>query len=217
MIEELKELYNKAENKIEFLNDLRNFIHIELKNNNFKLKNPIDLVLWVNIEKVQANNYNPNQVATNEMKLLYTSIKHDGYTQPVVTIYDSKLDKYIIVDGFHRYSIMRFYKDIRDSNKGLLPIVVLNKDINDRMASTIRHNRARGKHSIAGMAKIVFSMLQNGWSDNEIMKEIGMEAEELIKIKHVTGFSKLFENVEYSKAWETKRQMRFRKEYENGI
>lgn len=217
MIELLNKMYKESKNKNKLLNELRTFLIKCLNESNLKLKNPIDLVIWVPIEKVQANNYNPNQVATNEMKLLYTSIKHDGYTQPVVTIYDPKLEKYIIVDGFHRYSIMRFYKDIREQNNSLLPIVVLNKNINDRMASTIRHNRARGKHSISGMAKIVFNMLENGWSDTEIMKEIGMEAEELIKIKHVSGFSKLFENVEYSRAWETKRQMKFRKEYESGV
>lgn len=175
--------------------------------------NPVSNVMWVPIEKVQANDYNPNQVARNEMRLLYTSIKHDGYTQPVVTVYDEKIDKYVIVDGFHRYSVMRFYDDIRKKNKGLLPIVVIDKDINDRMASTVRHNRARGKHSIAGMSNIVFGMLENGWSDAEIMAELGMEEEELIRLKHITGFSKLFENVEYSRAWETKNQLRIKREY----
>jgi hypothetical protein len=180
---------------------------------------PINDVKWVPIEKVQANDYNPNSVAKNEMRLLYTSIKHDGYTQPVVTIYDEKLDKYIIVDGFHRYTTMRLNQDIYDLNGGELPIVVIKKDINDRMASTVRHNRARGKHSITGMANMVFSMLDNGWTDAAICAEIGVEPEELVRLKHVTGFSKLFENVEYRKAWETKQQIaikKLHKEKENG-
>lgn len=205
----LEEKLNASENKNKFLNQLREFIHKHSTTNH----NPVDYVQWVPYTKVQANDYNPNQVARNEMKLLHTSIKHDGYTQPVVTVYDKKLDKYVIVDGFHRYSVIRHYKDIRKRNKGLLPIVVINKDINDRMASTIRHNRARGKHSVQGMSNIVFNMLENGWTDAEICEELGMEAEELIRLKHVTGFSKLFENAEYSRAWETKNQLRIKREW----
>lgn len=206
----LEEKLKESKNKNDFLNQLRDFIHehSEVKHN------PVDRIYWVPLEKVQANDYNPNQVAKNEMKLLHTSIDHDGYTQPIVTIYDETIDKYIVVDGFHRYSIMKFYKDIRKRNKGLLPIVVINKDINDRMASTIRHNRARGKHSIDGMSNIVFNMLDNGWTDAEIIKEIGMEHEELIRLKHVTGFSKLFENTKYSRAWEMKSQIRIKREWE---
>ena len=174
---------------------------------------PIDHVRWVPLEQVHANDYNPNSVAKNEMRLLYTSIKHDGYTQPIVTVYDAKTDKYVIVDGFHRYTIMVLNGDIQDSTKRLIPIVVLNKDINDRMASTVRHNRARGKHSIAGMSNMVFQMLDNGWSDEGICKEIGCEVEELLRLKHITGFSKLFENVEYRRSWETERQIQLAKTY----
>lgn len=206
-----KKLY-EAENEAEFLEELRDFVHEHSPVNH----NPVDRVRWVPLYKVQANDYNPNQVAKNEMSLLYTSVNHDGYTQPVVTVYDENLDKYIVVDGFHRYSIMKFYKDIREGNSNLLPIVVIEKDINDRMASTIRHNRARGKHSIEGMSNIVFNMLENGWTDAEIIKELGMEHEELIRMKHITGFSKLFENTEYKKAWETKRQVQIKKEWEKG-
>lgn len=209
----LEEKLKESNNKNEFLNELRDFIHEHSETKH----NPVDRVYWVPLDKVQANDYNPNQVAKNEMKLLHTSIDHDGYTQPVVTVYDKKLDKYIVVDGFHRYSIMKFYKDIQKRNKGLLPVVVIDKDINDRMASTIRHNRARGKHSIDGMSNIVFGMLDNGWSDAEITKELGMEHEELIRLKHVTGFSKLFENTKYSRAWETKNQMRIKREYEKKV
>jgi ParB-like chromosome segregation protein Spo0J len=175
---------------------------------------PIDRVRWVPIDRVQANDYNPNSVAKNEMHLLYTSIKADGYTQPIVTIYDPEIDKYVIVDGFHRYTTMRVNQDIRDWCNGFLPVVVIDKPINDRMASTVRHNRARGKHSVSGMANMVFQMLENGWDDAAICAELGLEADELMRLKHVTGFSKLFEDVEYRKAWETGDQIKLRIEQE---
>lgn len=174
---------------------------------------PVGNVQWVNIEKVQANDYNPNSVAKKEMTLLHTSIAHDGYTQPIVTIYNEKMDKYVIVDGFHRYFVCNSHKDILARNKGRVPIVVIDKDINDRMASTVRHNRARGKHSVDGMATMVFSMLENGWEDQEICNQLGMEAEELLRLKHITGFSKLFADVKYQKAWKTKRQVLIEKDY----
>lgn len=175
---------------------------------------PIDNVLWVPVERVQANDYNPNSVASNEMRLLYVSISHDGYTQPIVTIYDAEIDKYVIVDGFHRYTTMRLNQDLYDMNNGLLPIVVIEKDINDRMAATVRHNRARGKHSIAGMGQIVFNMLQNGMTDEEICSEVGLEAEELVRLKYVTGFAKLFADTEYTPSWETEKQIKIRKKYQ---
>jgi len=175
--------------------------------------NAVANVKFIPIEQVQANDYNPNAVARNEMRLLYLSIFHDTYTMPVVTIYDESIDKYVIVDGFHRYTTMRTNKDIYELNNGYLPCVVLDKDINERMASTVRHNRARGKHSVAGMSTIVFDMLQNGKSDQEICKELGLEAEELARLKHITGFSKLFEDVEYGKSWETDKQLKYKKEW----
>jgi len=174
---------------------------------------PVDNVKWVPIEQVQANDYNPNSVATTEMTLLLLSIKNDGYTQPIVTIWDESIQKYVIVDGFHRYTTMRVNKEIYDTYKGLLPIVVLKKEINDRTASTVRHNRARGKHSVVGMSGMVFSMLQNGMSDGDICTELGMEPDELLRLKHITGFSKLFKNVDYGRAWETEKQVKFKKEY----
>lgn len=179
--------------------------------------NPINNVLWVHMDEIQANDYNPNSVAKTELKLLYTSIKHDGYTQPIVTIRDEELKKYIIIDGFHRYFTMKMNKDLQEINDCMLPIVVLKKDINDRMASTIRHNRARGKHSVDGMSNVVFNMLDNGWNDEDILTELGMEMEELIKLKHITGFSKLFEDVEYQKAWKTKKQIQVEKGYKDGL
>ncbi len=175
---------------------------------------PVSSVKWVPVEQVIANDYNPNSVAKNEMHLLYISILHDGYTQPIVTVYDKEQDKYVIVDGFHRYLIPKTYKDIYKRTGGRVPIVVIDKPINDRMASTIRHNRARGKHAVDGMANLVFSLIEGGWSDSEVCNEIGLEAEEMVRLKYITGFAKLFENVEYSKAWETARQMKLRKDYE---
>lgn len=177
----------------------------------------MDFVRWVDVEDVEPNDYNPNSVAGKEMDLLYTSILHDGYTQPVVTIWDDKIKKYCIIDGFHRYFTCKTNKDIRDRNNGKLPIVVLEKEINDRMASTVRHNRARGKHSVDGMSNMVFSMLDNGWGDAEICNELGMEPEELLRLKHITGFSKLFENAEYKKAWMTKRQIQIKVEHRNKV
>ena len=207
----LTQEFDQSKDKIEFIECVKDFLHSisPLK------EQPVNNVKWVDIDKVQANDYNPNTVAKIEMKLLHTSISHDGYTQPVVTIYDDVKKKYIIIDGFHRYLTCKSYDDIREKNLGKLPIVVLQKDINDRMASTIRHNRARGKHSIKGMSNIVFGMLDNGWDDTAICKELGMEAEELIRLKHITGFSKLFADAKYKNAWEHKKQLQIKKQYKD--
>lgn len=176
---------------------------------------PVANVEWIPIEKVHANNYNPNSVATPEMKLLYISVKKDGYTQPVVCIYDKAKDRYVIVDGFHRYSIMRRYKDIYAMCEGKLPCVVLhNKTMNDLMASTVRHNRARDKHSVSGMSNIVMEMLMNGATDMQVCNELGLEAEELVRLKYITGYAKLYENGEYSRAAESERQIKERLKYE---
>ncbi len=174
---------------------------------------PVDNVKWVKVDEVIANDYNPNSVARTELQLLYLSILNDGYTQPIVTIYDENIKKYVIVDGFHRYFVTKNNEDIRDRNHGYLPIVVIDKDINERMASTVRHNRARGKHSVTGMANMVFKMLDNGWEDADICNELGMEPDELLRLKHITGFSKLFEDKEYSKAWESRKQILIRTKF----
>lgn len=176
---------------------------------------PINNVRWVPIDMVQANDYNPNSVASQEMQLLYTSILHDGYTQPVVTIFDEEIGKFVIIDGFHRYFTCKNNEDILSRNHGRLPIVVLEKSINDRMASTVRHNRARGQHSVGGMSNMVFQMLENGWSDADICNHLGMEADELLRLKHITGFSKLFANAEYNKAWMTKNQILLKKQVDD--
>lgn len=204
----IENAYQKSDNKPQFLNDLKTYLH-QLSEN----AQPVDLVLWVPVEQVEPNDYNPNSVAKIEMGLLYKSIKHDGYTQPIVTIYDEARKKYVIIDGFHRYFTCKTNKDIYKANNGLLPVVVLKKDINERMAATVRHNRARGTHSVQGMSSMVFEMLENGWTDEAICNHLGMEPEEILKLKHITGFSKLFEDVEYKRAWETKKMVRLRIEH----
>lgn len=207
----LYEAYDKAEDKLTFINEVRLMLH-DLSPNGSQ---PVDYVQWVPLEKVRANEYNPNAVAQIELQLLFVSIDHDGYTQPIVTVYDKDNDEYIIVDGFHRYFILKAKEELQERTHGCLPVVVINKDINDRMASTIRHNRARGKHTVQGMSSLVFEMLDNGWSDEEICNELGMEPEELLRLKHITGFSKLFADIEYKKAWMSKRQIELKKKYES--
>lgn len=209
ILEAVRDAVKGAKDKLAMIEAIRDLLHLESPES----VNPVDRVRWVPIEQVQPNDYNPNHVASKELGLLYISILHDGYTQPIVTIFDKKSKKYIIVDGFHRYYVCKMQKDILERNGGMLPVVVINKNINDRMAATIRHNRARGEHSIAGMGKLVFEMLDNGWSDTEICNQLGLEPEELLKLKHITGFSALFKNVEYSKAWETKNMIRYRLQY----
>ena len=165
-------------------------------------KSPVYNVLAVPIEKVRANDYNPNAVAPPEMELLETSIWEDGYTQPVVTYYDPSDDMYIVVDGFHRYLTLKNSKRIREREKGLLPVVVIDKELGDRMASTIRHNRARGSHNIELMSNIVAELVEMGKGDRWICQHIGMSADELLRLKQITGVAALFANREFSASWE---------------
>lgn len=165
------------------------------------MKSPVYNVVAVEIEKIQANAYNPNNVATPEMKLLYQSIKEDGYTMPIVC-YRIENDLYEIVDGFHRYTIMKKHKDIYEREGGKLPVVVIDKPISERMASTIRHNRARGEHSIELMTNIVAELVECGKSDAWIMKNIGMCADELLRFKQISGLASLFADKDFSKSWE---------------
>lgn len=209
IIRSVQEFLQSSTDKFEALNTLRKAIHESSPNK----EQPIDFVRWVPVEMVEPNDYNPNSVARKEMGLLYTSIWNDGYTQPVVTIWDDQKKKYIIVDGFHRYFTCKNNKDVSDRNHGMLPIVVINKSINERMAATVRHNRARGKHSVEGMSSMVFELLDNGWKDEDICNQLGLEPEELLKLKHITGFSKLFENTEYKQAWESRTQILAKKKY----
>lgn len=168
------------------------------------MKSPVYNVLSIPVDKIQANAYNPNSVASPEMKLLYESILNDGYTMPIVCYYLPEIDKYEIVDGFHRYTIIKKHKDIFDREEGRLPVVVIDKDITNRMASTIRHNRARGSHSVDLMSNIVAELLEMGKSDKWIAKHLGMDADELLRLKQITGLASLFKDKEFSKSWEVK-------------
>lgn len=165
------------------------------------MKSPVYNVIPVPLDKIQANSYNPNSVAPPEMKLLYQSIKEDGYTMPIVCYYLADVDKFEIVDGFHRYTIMKRHKDIYDRENGCLPVVVIDKDESNRMASTIRHNRARGSHSIELMTNIVAELVEAGMSDAWIMKNIGMDADELLRLKQLSGLAELFADREFSNSW----------------
>lgn len=163
---------------------------------------PVYAVKAVPIEKVTANDYNPNSVAPPEMALLETSIWEDGYTQPVVVVYDQENDMYVVVDGFHRFCTLRDSKRIREREKGMLPVVVLDKAMHDRMASTIRHNRARGSHNIELMSTIVSELVEMGKGDAWICKHVGMSPDELLRLKQITGVAALFRNQEFSKSWD---------------
>lgn len=172
-----------------------------------QFKSPVYNVLRVHIDNVQANDYNPNKVAPPEMQLLETSIWEDGYTQPVVTYYDKENDKYIVVDGFHRYTILKTSKRVYDREDGYLPVVVIDKEIGDRMASTIRHNRARGSHNIDLMSNIVSELVEMGKGDAWICKHIGMSADELLRLKQITGLASLFQNKEFSMSWDAESEI----------
>jgi ParB-like chromosome segregation protein Spo0J len=166
-------------------------------------KSPVYAVQAIPIAKIRANSYNPNAVAPPEMKLLEVSIWEDGYTMPCVGYYIEEKDIYEIVDGFHRYSLMNpsskhFSKRIYERENGLLPMTVIEKDVSNRMASTIRHNRARGTHSIELMSNIVSELVQAGMSDAWILKNIGMDADELLRLKQITGLMALFKDREFS-------------------
>jgi len=163
---------------------------------------PVYEVRGVPMDRVKANDYNPNKVAPPEMKLLETSILEDGYTQPVVTYYDPEKDVYVVVDGFHRWRIMNECEEINQRENGILPIVVIDKAIGDRMASTIRHNRARGTHNIELMSGIVAELVEIGKSDRWICKHIGMSPDELLRLKQITGVASLFSNRQFSDSWE---------------
>ena len=165
-----------------------------------EFESPVYGVRKVPIEKVQANTYNPNHVASPEMKLLYDSILNDGYTMPCVCYYLPDIDKYEIVDGYHRYTVMLTHKDIYEREHGLLPVVVIDKPLSDRMASTVRHNRARGSHDIDLMVNIVAELKESGMSDAWILKHLGMDAEELLRLKQISGLAALFKDREFTKA-----------------
>ena len=163
---------------------------------------PISNVVWKLAADLNPNDYNPNSVAPPEMELLETSIWEDGYTQPVVTVYDQENDTYVVVDGFHRFLTLNNSERIREREGGRLPVVVLNKDISDRMASTIRHNRARGSHNIELMSTIVSELVEMGKGDRWICQHIGMSPDELLRMKQITGVAALFANKDFSDSWD---------------
>lgn len=165
------------------------------------MKSPVYNVISVPLEKLRANSYNPNSVAPTEMKLLETSIWEDGYTMPVVCYYIPSEDVYEIVDGYHRYTVLKTNAAIREREGGMLPVVVIDKDESNRMASTIRHNRARGSHSIELMSNIVGDLISSGMSDAWILKHIGMDKDELLRLKQITGLASLFGDHEFSTSW----------------
>ena len=170
---------------------------------------PVDCVLWVPGDVVEANDYNPNAVAPPEMKLLELSIKEDGYTQPIVTWkYDGDSDLYCsreVVDGFHRNRVGKECKSIRKRTFGFLPVTTINQwreDRSDRIAATIRHNRARGKHQVAAMSEIVVELSRRNHSDEWIARELGMDPDEVLRLKQISGLAEMFADHEFSEAWD---------------
>jgi ParB-like chromosome segregation protein Spo0J len=196
IVEKIDELGDKQ--KIKVLNEIKRKIH-EIS----PMKNqPTDCVLWIENDKIEANDYNPNKVAPPEMKLLEHSIEMDGYTQPIVTWQRDNV--YEVVDGFHRNLIGRHDKISKRIN-GYLPVTVIKGDRegrNDRIAATIRHNRARGKHTIDGMSEIIMELTKRKWSDKRIARELGMEPDEVLRLKQITGLAEMFADKEFSEAWE---------------
>ncbi len=167
---------------------------------------PVDCVQWVKNDAVKANDYNPNSVAPPEMELLRLSISADGYTQPIVSW--NREEVYEVVDGFHRHRVGRECDDVRKRVSGYLPLVVINserEDKGDRMAATIRHNRARGKHRVDAMSEIVIDLKRRRWSDEKISKELGMDPDEVLRLTQVSGLAEMFADREFSEAWEADR------------
>lgn len=183
--------------------DLINEMKLELHKFSPLKSEPVDCVLWLHNEIVSANDYNPNTVAPPEMKLLEHSIHEDGYTQPVVAWKNGQA--YEVVDGFHRTRVAKESKAIQERVFGRVPVAVVNEsrlERNDRIASTIRHNRARGKHRVDSMSNIVVELKRRNWSDEKIARELGMDADEILRLCQVSGLAELFSNQEFSKAWD---------------
>ncbi len=189
LFEEINSL--SLEDKIETINKLKQMLH---EHSPFK-NEPVDCVIWVKNNKVKANGYNPNAVSKTELELLQHSIREDGYTQPIVGF--STDDEIEVVDGFHRNRVGKECDDIKERIHGYLPLVVINSGrtgLGDRMASTIRHNRARGKHKIDAMSDIVVELSRRKWNDEKIAKELGMDADEVLRLKQITGLASMFED-----------------------
>jgi ParB-like chromosome segregation protein Spo0J len=190
-----------VDQRIEALNEIKRAMH---DISPFRSE-PVDCVLWVPFDDVQANDYNPNSVAAPEMRLLEVSIGEDGYTQPIVTWDDNGRRE--VVDGFHRNRVGRECAAVRDRIMGYLPVTTINndrEDRGDRMAATIRHNRARGKHRVDAMSEIVQELTRRCWSEEKIAKNLGMDPDEVLRLKQVSGLAEMFKNREFSEAWEAK-------------
>ena len=167
---------------------------------------PVDCVLWVKSSKISPTNYNPNNVAPPEKRLLLKSLETDGYTQPIVVLEDTP-DRFEIVDGFHRHALGKEKAALKNKLKGYLPVTCLNSDRaekSDRMAATIRHNRARGRHQINQMSEIVRELTHSGWDEERIGKELGMDSDEVLRLKQINGLTELFAGRRFSRAWTVK-------------
>lgn len=187
--------------KVETLNYVRQQLHFASPFKN----EPVDLVQWVPNTDVKANQYNPNSVAPVEMELLKLSIASDGYTQPIVSMVDPADDLREVIDGFHRHKVGKFDAEIQSRIHGYLPVVTINEsrtDITDRMAATIRHNRARGTHAVDKMSDIVLDLKRRNWSDEKIAKNLGMDADEVLRLGQISGLAEMFAEREFSQAWE---------------
>lgn len=186
------------EERIDALNAIKRELHAHSPMHG----HPADCVLWVKPGQVQANDYNPNVVAAPEMRLLNKSVEADGYTMPIVT-WETEPGRYEVVDGFHRHLVGQKNKAVAASTHGRLPIsVISNANRSDRMASTIRHNRARGKHTVDGMSEIVLDLARRNWSDKKIAEELGMEPDEVLRLRQITGLAEMFADEDFSEAWE---------------
>lgn len=187
------------DDRVDIINELREELHNVSPFNT----EPVDFVRWVKNPLVHANDYNPNSVAPPEMELLRLSISADGYTQPIVSMqHDGKFE---VIDGFHRHRVGKECQDIQSRVHGYLPLVQIRSsqtDKSDRMAATIRHNRARGEHRVDSMAEIVLELKRRFWSDEKIAKELGMEPDEVLRLTQVTGLAGVFADHEFSEAWE---------------
>lgn len=165
------------------------------------LSHPVLAPQLVPIDAVSGNDYNPNKVAPPEMQLLRLSIKKDGLTMPVV-VSDNEHGGVTVVDGFHRTTVVKTEKVVAESLAGYMPVVKLNKPLEERIAATVRHNIARGSHMTELSSKLVLMLRDHQWSDTRICKELGMQADEVLRLKQITGLADAFSEMEFSKAWE---------------
>ena len=205
-VEDIKSLLSgisglELADKVNALNEIREALH---DISPFRSE-PVDLIRWVPVNDVVKNDYNPNAVAPPEMELLRHSINHDGYTQPVVTWMSDEKDSREVIDGFHRSRVCREFDDVNKRVMGYLPVVTMRDDNtgqNDRVASTIRHNRARGKHKVESMSEIVVDLKKRNWTDKKICRELGMDPDEVLRLCQVSGLLEIFEDGDFTSSWD---------------